>query len=99
MVTQVGINGFGRIGHQSLRAILERHPGDLEVVAINDITDAHTIAHLFHYDSTYDRFPGTVEVVENAGDHLVKVVARYDNEWGYACRMADLTHFNSEVLL
>lgn len=65
MVTRVGINGFGRIGRQSLRAILERYPDDLEVVAINDITDAHTNAHLFRYDSTYGRFPGTVEVVEH----------------------------------
>lgn len=64
MVTRVGINGFGRIGRQSLRAILERHPDDREVVAINDITDAHTNAHLFRYDSTYGRFNGTVEVVE-----------------------------------
>ena len=65
MVTHVGINGFGRIGRQSLRAILERHPDDLEVVAVNDLTDAQTNAHLFCYDSTYGRFPGTVEVVEN----------------------------------
>lgn len=65
MVTRIGVNGFGRIGRQSLRAILERHPDDLEVVAINDITDAETNAHLFRYDSTYGRFNGTVEVVEN----------------------------------
>jgi glyceraldehyde 3-phosphate dehydrogenase len=65
MVTHVGINGFGRIGRQSLRAILERHPDDLEVVAVNDITDAETNAHLLRYDSTYGRFPGTVEVGEN----------------------------------
>jgi glyceraldehyde 3-phosphate dehydrogenase len=65
MVTRVGINGFGRIGRQSLRALLERHPGDLEVVAINDITDAQTNAHLLRYDSTYGRFPGTVEIVEH----------------------------------
>ena len=65
MVTRIGINGFGRIGRQSLRAMLERHPGDLEVVAINDITDAQTNAHLLRYDSTYGRFPGTVEIVEH----------------------------------
>jgi len=65
MVTRVGINGFGRIGRQSLRAMLEWHPDDLEVVAINDITDAETNAHLLRYDSTYGRFNGTVEVVEN----------------------------------
>jgi glyceraldehyde 3-phosphate dehydrogenase len=65
MVTRVGINGFGRIGRQSLKAILDRHPHDIEVVAINDITDSATNAHLFRYDSTYGRFDGTVEVVDN----------------------------------
>ncbi|HLZ21516.1 MAG TPA: glyceraldehyde 3-phosphate dehydrogenase NAD-binding domain-containing protein [Ktedonobacterales bacterium] len=66
MVTRVGINGFGRIGRQCLRAMLEWHPDDLEVVAINDITDAQTNAHLLRYDSTYGRFQGTVEVQEHA---------------------------------
>ena len=65
MTTRVGINGFGRIGRQSLKAMLERHPGEIEVVAINDITDTATNAHLFRYDSTYGRFGGTVEVVDN----------------------------------
>jgi glyceraldehyde 3-phosphate dehydrogenase len=65
MATRVGINGFGRIGRQSLKAILERHPNEIEVVAINDITDSATNAHLFRYDSTYGRFNGTVEVVDN----------------------------------
>jgi glyceraldehyde 3-phosphate dehydrogenase len=65
MATRVGINGFGRIGRQSLKAILERHPNDIEVVAINDITDSATNAHLFRYDSTYGRFNGTVDVVDN----------------------------------
>jgi glyceraldehyde 3-phosphate dehydrogenase len=65
MATRVGINGFGRIGRQSLKAILERHPDDIEVVAINDITDSATNAHLFRYDSTYGRFDGSVEVVDN----------------------------------
>ncbi len=68
MATRVGINGFGRIGRQSLRAMLERHPQDLEVVAVNDITDSATNAHLFRYDSTYGRFNGSVEV---AGNDLV----------------------------
>jgi glyceraldehyde 3-phosphate dehydrogenase (phosphorylating) len=63
--TRVGINGFGRIGRQSLRAALERHPHDLEIVAVNDITDSQTNAHLFRYDSTYGRFNGTVEVEGN----------------------------------
>jgi glyceraldehyde 3-phosphate dehydrogenase len=62
MVTRVGINGFGRIGRQTLKAILERHPRELEVVAINDLTDPQTNAQLFRYDSTYGRFPGAVAV-------------------------------------
>ena len=53
MTTRIGINGFGRIGRQVLRATLERHPGDLEVVAINDLADDQTTAHLFKYDSNY----------------------------------------------
>jgi len=56
----IGINGFGRIGRQVLRVILERHPS-LEVVAVNDLADVRTNAHLFQFDSTYGRFPGTVE--------------------------------------
>jgi len=63
--TQVGINGFGRIGRQVLKAIMERHPDSLEVVAINDLFDPQTNAHLFKYDSNYGRFEGTVAVVEN----------------------------------
>jgi glyceraldehyde 3-phosphate dehydrogenase len=62
MATRVGINGFGRIGRQVLRAIMERHAGKLEVVSVNDNSDAKTNAHLFKYDSTYGRYPGTVEV-------------------------------------
>src|SRR5260370_239076 len=65
MATRVGINGFGRIGRQTLKATLERHLGDIEVVAVNDITDTETNAHLFRYDTTYGRFNGTVEVAEN----------------------------------
>ncbi|HKV43867.1 MAG TPA: type I glyceraldehyde-3-phosphate dehydrogenase [bacterium] len=59
-MARIGINGFGRIGRQVLRAILERHPS-LEVVALNDLTDVKTNAHLFRHDSTYGRFNGTVE--------------------------------------
>ena len=61
MTTRIGINGFGRIGRQVLKAILERHPETLEVVAINDLVDTKTNAHLFKYDSNYGRFEGTVE--------------------------------------
>ena len=68
MAIRVGINGFGRIGRQSLKAMLERYPSALEVVGINDITDTETNAHLFRYDSTYGRYQGTVEV---AGSDIV----------------------------
>jgi glyceraldehyde 3-phosphate dehydrogenase len=59
-MARIGINGFGRIGRQVLRAILERHP-DLEVTAVNDLTDVKTNVHLFKYDSTYGHYRGTVE--------------------------------------
>ena len=66
MATRIGINGFGRIGRQVLKAALQHHPGDLEVVAVNDLTDAATNAHLLKYDTNYGRFPGTVEVAEDS---------------------------------
>ena len=56
MATRIGINGFGRIGRLSLRTILGRYPNDLEVVAINDLTDNKTNAHLFKHDSVYGGF-------------------------------------------
>jgi glyceraldehyde 3-phosphate dehydrogenase len=64
MATKVGINGFGRIGRQVLKAIRDYYPDTLEVVAVNDIGDTPTMAHLLKYDSNYGRFNGTVEVVE-----------------------------------
>jgi len=67
-MTKVGINGFGRIGRQVLRAVLERVPDQLEIVAINDLMDARTNAHLFKYDSNYGVFSGQVEV---KGDKLI----------------------------
>lgn len=60
MAIRVGINGFGRIGRLSLRAIIERHP-DIEVVAINDLTEPRTNAYLFKHDSTYGNFAGDVQ--------------------------------------
>ena len=64
MPTKVGINGFGRIGRLALRAMIERHKDDLNVVAVNDMADLHTNAHLFRYDSTYGIFPGKIETGE-----------------------------------
>ena len=66
MATRVGINGFGRIGRQVLRAIMERHPDTLEVVTVNDPADTKTNAHLFKYDSSYGRYPGTVEAKKHS---------------------------------
>jgi glyceraldehyde 3-phosphate dehydrogenase len=62
MTTKIGINGFGRIGRQVLKAAIERHPDTLEIVAINDLFDTETNAHLFKYDSTYGKFEGTVDI-------------------------------------
>ncbi|TES91314.1 MAG: type I glyceraldehyde-3-phosphate dehydrogenase [Anaerolineales bacterium] len=70
MTTKVGINGFGRIGRQVLKAIKEFHDKELEVVAINDLYDSQTNAHLFKYDSNYGIYDGSVEV-EADGDDLV----------------------------
>jgi glyceraldehyde 3-phosphate dehydrogenase len=64
MTNRVAINGFGRIGRLSLRAMLERHNKDLTVVAVNDMADLKTNAHLFRYDSTYGVYPGKVEIGE-----------------------------------
>jgi glyceraldehyde 3-phosphate dehydrogenase len=61
MAVRVGINGFGRIGRQVLRAILQRCRDALEVVAVNDLVDARMNAHLFKYDTNYGVYPGTVE--------------------------------------
>ena len=69
MSTRIGINGFGRIGRLVIRAMKERHPDALSVVAINDLTDAETNAHLFKYDSTYGPYPGSVE----AGDGSIEI--------------------------
>ena len=65
MTVRVGINGFGRIGRQSLKAIIERAP-DVEVVAVNDLVDAELNALLFKHDSTYGAYPGTVDHTDDA---------------------------------
>ncbi len=64
MTTKIGINGFGRIGRQVLRAAVEQQKGVLEVVAINDLFPTETNAHLFKYDSNYGIFESEVEVVD-----------------------------------
>ncbi len=88
MATRIGINGFGRIGRQVLRATMERHPGKLEVAAVNDLTDAKTNAHLLKYDSTYGRYPGLVEAGDasiNVDGHEISITAERDPSkipWG-----------------
>ena len=88
MATRIGINGFGRIGRQVTRAIMERHPGKLEVAAVNDLTDNETNAHLFKHDSNYGAYQGTVEATDDGiviDGHAVKVLAERnpsDLPWG-----------------
>jgi glyceraldehyde 3-phosphate dehydrogenase len=88
MTTKVGINGFGRIGRQVLKAIRDDHPDSLEVVAFNDIGDLKTMAHLLKYDSNYGRFDGTVEVRDDGlfiDGKVVKVFKETDPSnipWG-----------------
>jgi glyceraldehyde 3-phosphate dehydrogenase len=87
MGVKVGINGFGRIGRNVLRAALERS-SDLEVVAVNDITSAATLAHLFKFDSIFGRYPGTVSADTDSiivDGKAVKVLAERDPQrlpWG-----------------
>ena len=81
MTTRVGINGFGRIGRQSMKALLERYPREIEVVAVNDLTDTKTNAHLLKYDSTYGRFPGEVEATADSlivNGRTIKVISQRD---------------------
>jgi len=81
MTTRIGINGFGRIGRQSMKALLERYPREIEVVAVNDLTDTKTNAHLLKYDSTYGRFPGEVEATADSlivNGHSIKVISQRD---------------------
>jgi glyceraldehyde 3-phosphate dehydrogenase len=77
----IGINGFGRVGRQSFKALLEKYPDELQVVAINDITDAPTLAHLLKYDSNYGRFNREVRTEEGAmvvEGHRILVLAEKD---------------------
>ena len=66
MATKIGINGFGRVGRQVLKAIFDFHADKLEVVAINDLTDTKTNAHLLKYDSNYGKYPGKIEATADS---------------------------------
>ncbi len=81
MTLRVGINGFGRIGRQVFKAIEERYDGQIEVVAINDLVDTKTNAHLLKYDSTYGRFDADISVDGNdliVNGERIKVFAERD---------------------
>ncbi len=81
MTTRIGINGFGRIGRLTFRSIKKYHNDELEVTAINDLTDPKTNAHLLKWDSTYGPYPGQVETAEDSiivDGKKVKVLAECD---------------------
>lgn len=91
MAVKVGINGFGRIGRLALRAINERAAAQIQVVAINDLFDATTNAHLLKYDSTYGAYSGTVAAQDGnlvVDGKTIKVFAEKDlnaikwGDWG-----------------
>lgn len=81
MAVRVGINGFGRIGRQVLKAMKDNYGDDIDIVAFNDLGDLPTMAHLFRYDSTYGRYDGKVEEANNSlivdGDEI-KALAEAD---------------------
>ena len=66
MATRIGINGFGRVGRLTLKAVNQNHGGRLEVAAVNDLTATKTNAHLLKWDSTYGPYPGKVEATEDS---------------------------------
>ena len=81
MATKIGINGFGRIGRLTLRSINQYRSSELEVVAVNDLTDTRTNAHLLKWDSTYGAYPGKVEATEDSitvDGKKIKVLAERD---------------------
>ena len=81
MAAKVGINGFGRIGRQVFKAIRDYHAAILEVVAVNDLTDSKTNAHLLKYDSNYGVFPAQIEARDDAivvDGHAIRVLAESD---------------------
>ncbi len=88
MTTKIAVNGFGRIGRQVTKALFEHHNDTFDLVAVNDLGDVHTMAHLFKYDTNYGIFDGTVEEVDGDlsinGDRL-KVLSERDPSklpWG-----------------
>ncbi|KKL91392.1 hypothetical protein LCGC14_1895150 [marine sediment metagenome] len=81
MAVKIGINGFGRIGRLVFKAIHDFHPDTLQVVAVNDLTDPQTNAHLLKYDSNYGPFPGDISASDGAitvDGQSIKVLAQRD---------------------
>lgn len=81
MSTKIGINGFGRIGRNAFKVLLEKYSQELDIVAINDLTDPKTLAHLLKYDSVFGRFNGTVEALEHSllvNGKEIKILAERD---------------------
>jgi len=81
MATKIGINGFGRVGRLTLRAVNQYHKGKLEVAAVNDLADAKINAHLLKWDSTYGPYPGEVKATDDSimvDGKPVKVLAERD---------------------
>ena len=81
MAVKIGINGFGRIGRQVFKAIHDFHPDTLQIVAVNDLTDPQTNAHLLKYDSNYGPFPGDISASDDAitvNGQSIKVLAQRD---------------------
>lgn len=77
----VAINGFGRIGRNTLRNLLDRNPEGIQIVAINDLADPHTLAHLFKYDSVHGVYPDSVSVAGNSlqiGSQRIPVLCESD---------------------
>jgi glyceraldehyde 3-phosphate dehydrogenase len=87
-MVKVGINGFGRIGRNVFKVLVDKYGNDMEVVAINDLTDPKTLAHLLKYDTLYGKFNGTVEATENSiivNDKEIRIFAERDPKnipWG-----------------
>ncbi|MHC6178489.1 type I glyceraldehyde-3-phosphate dehydrogenase [Clostridium sp. JNZ X4-2] len=80
-MVKVGINGFGRIGRNVFKALVKHYTGELQIVGINDLTNAKTLAHLLKYDSLYGKFDGTIEAKENSivvNGNEIKIFAERD---------------------
>jgi len=88
MATKIGINGFGRVGRLTLRALNQYHKGQLEVAAVNDLTDTQTNAHLLKWDSSYGPYPGEVKAADDGivvEGNKIRVLAERDPaniKWG-----------------